>query len=251
MTDTQSAVAQAARMSQGERLVGIFTAPSRTFTDIRNGNRSWWLPFVIMALTAYLFFGVVVQRIGVEQTVQNQIQMSPRAQEQMAQASPEQIQKSMSFSIAITRIAFLASPLLGLVYALVISAVFLGTINFAFGGRARFPDVFAAVYYAWLPGVVQMLMGIAVVWFQAPESFNIKNFAPTNPAALFLDPASSRVLYTFASQMDVITIWTLVLLGIGVSTVAGVKRSHGYITVFGWWAIVVLFKVGAAAAFGG
>jgi hypothetical protein len=31
--------------------------------------------------------------------------------------------------------------------------------------------------------------------------------------------------------------------------VAGVKRNSGYIAVFGWWAVFVLFKVGWALAF--
>jgi hypothetical protein len=39
-------------------------------------------------------------------------------------------------------------------------------------------------------------------------------------------------------------------MGIGVSIVAGVKRSSGYIAVFGWWAIIVLVGVVWAAAMG-
>jgi hypothetical protein len=42
----------------------------------------------------------------------------------------------------------------------------------------------------------------------------------------------------------------MILMGIGIATVAGVKRSSGYITVFGWWALFVLIGVGWAAAFG-
>jgi hypothetical protein len=85
-----------------------------------------------------------------------------------------------------------------------------------------------------------------------PDTFNIKNFAPTNLGAfLFPNPAeANRVLYTLASSLDFVTIWTLVLLSIGVAAVAGVKRSYGYIAVFGWWAIFVLFGVGMAAITG-
>jgi hypothetical protein len=85
-----------------------------------------------------------------------------------------------------------------------------------------------------------------------PETFNIKNFAPTNLAALlYPNPAeANKVLYALTSSLDFVTIWTLVLLAIGTATVAGVKRSSGYIAVFGWWAIFVLVGVGFAAAFG-
>jgi len=41
----------------------------------------------------------------------------------------------------------------------------------------------------------------------------------------------------------------MILMGMGLAIVAGVKRTSGYIAVFGWWAIVVLVGVGFAAAF--
>ena len=44
-------------------------------------------------------------------------------------------------------------------------------------------------------------------------------------------------------------IWCLILTSIGVAIVAGVKRTSGYIAVFGWWVIGVLLGVGVAAAF--
>jgi len=85
-----------------------------------------------------------------------------------------------------------------------------------------------------------------------PETFNIKNFAPTNLAAFFYpNPAeANKALYALTSSLDAITIWSLILMGMGVAIVAGVKRSSGYVAVFGWWAILVLIGVGWAAAVG-
>ncbi len=80
----------------------------------------------------------------------------------------------------------------------------------------------------------------------APESFNINNFAPTNLGA-FLNPLDTNpALYKLATALDFTTIWSMVLLGIGIAIVAGVKRSSGYIAVFGWWAIIVICTVGWA-----
>jgi len=74
--------------------------------------------------------------------------------------------------------------------------------------------------------------------------------APTNLAA-FLNPAETNAaLYKLLTALDVTTIWTLVLLSIGLATVAGVKRNLGYIAVFGWWALITLAGVGSAAIFG-
>jgi hypothetical protein len=91
---------------------------------------------------------------------------------------------------------------------------------------------------------------ITILAGMAPESFNIKNMAPTNLGA-FLDPVeTNKVLYSLASSVDIVTIWTLVLLGMGTSIVADTKRGSGYIAVFGWWIVVVLISAGIAAVTG-
>jgi hypothetical protein len=250
MTQVDSAPSHASPLSQPRRVACALLEPSRLFNDIHDGHRSWWLPFILVALASYLFLGAVVQKVGIDQTVQNQIRINPKAQERLAQASPEQNEKAALAAARVMEATFMVSPLLALVYAVSISAVFLFTINFAFGGRARFAEVLAVSMYAWLPSLFKVLLGICVLWFQPPELFNIANFSPTNPAALFLDPAStSSALYTLASQLDLITIWVLLLFSIGLSTVAAVKRSSGFVTVFGWWAIYVVVRVGIAAVF--
>ncbi len=251
MSDVQSPPAEAASLNQLQRVTNTFLAPSKTFADIKRGNRSWWLPFILLALFSYIFFAAVSQKVGLQQVTENQLRMNPRVQAQMAQATPEQRARTENISIAVTKGIFLAGPLVGIIIALVVALVLLGTINFVFGGRAKFGQVFAVSYYAWLPTIVKWLLGIAVLYAgMAPESFNIKNFAPTNAGA-FLDPVSTNhALYALATSIDIVTIWTLLLMGIGLATVAGVKRSSGYIAAFGWWAIIVLISVGWAAAFG-
>lgn len=238
-------------LTQWQRLIYIFSAPSKTFEDIKRGNRSFWLPLIALALINYAFFGAVVQKVGIRQVTENQIRMSPKAQERMAQATPEQQEQGYKISDGITQGVFIAGPVLGLIVAVIVSAVLLGTINFGFGGRAKFGQVMAVVYYAWLPQMVKVLLGIVVLYAgMAPESFNIKNFAPTNIGA-FLDPVeTNKALYALATAMDAVTIWMAFVMSIGVATVAGVKRSAGYIAVFGWWLIIVFLGVVGAAVMG-
>jgi hypothetical protein len=131
------------------------------------------------------------------------------------------------------------------------SLVLMATINFGFGGRAKFSELFAVSYYAWLPEILRAILGTIVIYSgMAPESFNIKNFVPTNLGA-FLDPVeTNKALYTLATWLDAVTIWRLVLLGMGIAIVAGTKRSSGYIAVFGWWVLMLLIAVGWAAVMG-
>ncbi|KAA6460328.1 YIP1 family protein [Acidobacteria bacterium AB60] len=253
MTDTsvQPTAEGTPQLSQMERVMDVFTAPSKTFTDIKNGHRSWWLPFLIMLVLGYVFFFVVNSKIGMRQVSENQIKLNPKAEERMQNLSAEQRESQMKISAYVTEGIFAASPLFVLMMGIVISAVMLGTINFGFGGKAKFGSVLAVWMYAMMPSVIKTILGIIVIYAgSAPESFNISNFAPTNLGA-FLSPTDTNpALYTLATSLDVITIWTLALVGIGTSMVAGVKRSAGYIASFGWWAVIVIASVGWRAIAG-
>jgi Yip1 domain len=246
--EVQSAAEPTVGLSQWQRVADTFAAPSKTFEDIKRGNKSWWMPLLILAVVGYIFFAVIYSMIGMPQVVDNQVRLDPKATERMAQATPEQREMGAKISLYITEGIFIASPLMLMLIAAIVSVVLMGTINFVFGGKATFGSVYAVWFYAMLASIVKSLLGIVVILSgMAPESFNIKNFAPTNLGA-FLDPVeTNKALYALATSMDAITIWTMVLMSMGIATVAGVKRGSGYIAVFGWWAIIVLLSVGAAA----
>jgi hypothetical protein len=237
-------------LTQAQRVIYTFTAPSKTFNDIKR-NTSWWMPFLLLAIAGYILFGAVTAKVGMQQVVDNQMHLDPKTEAKMASASPEQKAMTAKISLYVTEGVFIANPIFLLIGVAILSGGLLATINFGFGGKAKFWAVFSAYLYATLPSIIKTLLGTIVIFAGLdPESFNIKNFAPTNVAAIFLNPATAnKALYSLASSLDLVTIWTLVLLSIGVATVAGVKRSSGYIAVFGWWAIFVLIGVGWAAAF--
>ena len=228
-------------LSEWQRVTNTFTAPSKTFEDIKRGHRSWWMPFLILAIVGYIFFAVVNTRIGMRTTAENQIRLDPKAEERMSQLTPEQRETQMKFSVYFTEGIFIGGPAVLLIIVAVGSLVLWGTVNFLFGGKATFGGVFATWMFASLPSIVKTLLGIIVIYAgTAPESFNIRNFAPTNLGA-FLNPAdTNKVLYSLATSLDIITLWCCVLMAIGVSIVAGIKRKSGYIAVFGWWAIMIL-----------
>ncbi len=246
----QPVAEQAPGLTQWQRVSNTFTAPSKTFADIKRGNKSWWMPFLIFTLVGYILFGVVASRIGMQQVVENQIHLNPKQEENLNE-HPEQREMTMKISLGITEGIFIGNPLLLLAIVAIGSLGIWATINFLFGGKATYGNIFTVWMYAGLPGLVKVLLGIIVIYAgTAPESFNIKNYAPTNIGA-FLNPLeTNHALYSLATSLDVVTIWTVVLLGIGTAMVAGVKRSSGYIVVFGWWALFVLIGAGAAAVMG-
>lgn len=248
----QPAAEVAPGLSQMQRVTNTFTAPSKTFADIKRGNKSWWMPFLLSALVTYLFFFAITSKVGWATVSENMVRMNPKTEERMSQLTPEQRETQMKGMRYGTEGVFAASPILfGLGFTALIAGVLLGTINFGFGGRATYGSVFAVCIYAFLPWLIRAVLGTIVLYAgTVPESFNLNTPAPTSLGA-FLSPQDTNIaLYTFATWMDFTTIWCLVLLGMGLATVAGVKRSSGYIAVFGWWALLLIISVGWAAAMG-
>jgi len=235
-------------LTQWQRVTNVFSAPSKTFEDIKRGNRSWWMPLIVASLAGYILFTAITLKIGWPQVVDNIMRMDPKTEEKLAQMPPEQRAAANKISIYSTEGSMIALP------AMILAVVALGslglwaTINFVFGGKATYGAVFAVWMFASLPDIIKSLLGAIVIFAgEVPESFNLKNPAPTNLGA-FLNPVEThKALYMLATSLDAVSIWSMILLGIGVATVAGVKRTSGYIAVFGWWALFVLIGVGWAA----
>ena len=132
------------------------------------------MPLLIMAFVGYILFAAVTMKIGMQTVVDNQIRMDPKAEERLANATPEQRAMSTKISLYITQGVFIANPLLVLAGVAVMSLGLWGTINFVFAGKAKYGSVFAVWMYAALPTIIKTLLGAVVIFAGvAPESFNI------------------------------------------------------------------------------
>src|SRR5579863_5525854 len=106
--ELQASAETSTGLSQMQRVTSIFSAPSKTFEDIKRGNKSWWMPWIILAIFGYLFFAVVSTKVGMPTVVDNQMKLaSEKQQEQMAQAPPEQRAMSTKIALYVTEGVFL------------------------------------------------------------------------------------------------------------------------------------------------
>jgi hypothetical protein len=244
--------AQAPGLSQMQRVTSIFSAPSKTFEDIRRGNKSWWMPIVLMVVTFAVFYGVVSTKITWTAVYQSEQKSAPEfAKRMQEQAPPESRAAQEKMGPMIQAVTAGLAPVGILIIDLIAAAVLMATVNFGFGGKATFGSMFTVTLYAGLVlWPLRWLLAAIAAFFTDPEAFSIHNPAPTNIGAFMPElKTGSLVLYSFLTALDALSIWCMVVTAIGVASVAGVKRSSGYIIVFGWWFIGLLIGVGAAAAF--
>jgi hypothetical protein len=234
-------------LTQLERVVDTFVAPSKTFEDIRR-SASWWLPFILLSILGFIYFAMLDKKVGFETVAQKQIAASPRAQ----QASPDQLAQSVKFSVVIFKVLAYGGPIFFLFIALIITLVLWGAFNFLLGGELRFGQSLAIVIYGWLPSMVTSILAITTLAIGDPDNFNINNPVATNPA-YFMDPVNSpKFLYGMATSLDIITIWTIVLMGLGFainSDKKKIKPGTAIATVAGIYFAYKLCTAGLAAAF--
>lgn len=233
-------------LSQIERVVDTFIAPTKTFEDIRDKSQSWWLPFVLTIAVAYLFFALVTVKVGWPQVVDNMMNADQKTQERLAQAPPEARANAVKLTLIITQVTVWATPVIAFVATLLGSLVLWGTINFVFGGKSKFWHIVCVWMFAGLPGLIKLFLGTVMLFVTAPDMFNLKNFAPTNLGA-FLPTDANKFLMVIATKLDITDIWGMVLLSIGLAIIAKVPRSSGYIAVFGWWFVILLLGLAGAA----
>ncbi|HVN19471.1 MAG TPA: YIP1 family protein [Dongiaceae bacterium] len=232
-------------LSEGARIVNTFIAPSKTFTDLRR-SAAWWAPFILISIFSIAFMFTIGKQIGFEQVSRNQIAHSARA-EQFDKLSADQQAKQIQVSVKIFQVFEFASPVVVLFFTLISTVILWATFKVGFSADTTFGQAYAIGMYAGLPGIIGAILGIISLFAGVnAEGFDINNPVGTN-LAYYLDPdTTSKFLRGMASSLDVLIIWTIILIGIGFSSTSKVKRSTAIIVVACWYLVWKLITAGLA-----
>jgi hypothetical protein len=237
-----------AGLSQVERVVDVFVAPSKTFKDILRSS-AWWLPCLLMVIFSLATAFVVDRQVGFDRVYQNQLNASPKAQDQMNQLAPDQRATRIAISVAFTKYISYSIPILLIVgfafYALILWACF----NFILGAQTSFGQVFATCFYASLPYLLVNVLVILTLYFGGnAEAYDYKYPAGTNLG--YYLPDVTPWLRALLARLDVIQLWTLGLVIYGMSIISKKTVVQSAMIVGTLWLMVTLFSMGGAALAG-
>lgn len=236
-------------LSQVARVADTFVAPSTTFADIRR-SASWWLPFLLVCIVSVGFAYTTLHKVGIAGLVDSTIHNSASLEDRVANASPADAAKIRAAIGKQFSFMYIA-PVFVLIMGLIVSGIFVGTANFIFGGRATYKQMLAVWFYGTLPLLFISLLTIITLFAgMQSDNFNVQNAVGTNVGYFLQGGSSPHWLVTLLSSVDVFAIWSAILLTIGISIVANIKRSSAAIVVFGWWAIYVLLQTARVAIMG-
>jgi hypothetical protein len=240
-------VAEPHGLSQIERVVDTFVAPSKTFNDILR-SQSWWLPFLIYLVVSAGFAFAVDQKIGFDSVAEQAVQQSSMAQSQMESLTPEAREQAIHRQAVATKYTSYVGGIFFLVFGLVGALLNWATINFGFGAKTTFGENLALQMYTSLPLAIKSLISIVLVFAGVgTDNFNMQNPVGTNPGFYFADSAAwVKTLLTF---FDVFGLWALALAAVGLACISGKSKGSAAIVVFGWWFVFMVVITGLVAAF--
>ena len=232
-------------LSQVERVVDTFIAPSKTFTDILR-SRSVWLPIVLSIIFSLATAWTMQKKVGFSQMYQTSLAQSPSQQEQMDSLPPDQRAARMKAGAAITEGIAYGYWAIGLIFAAIAALVLWGSFNFLAGAKTSFSEMFAVWIYAGLTGLVGAVLIVIMLLAVGGDNFNVQDPIGTN-LGYFLGADSAHWLKSLLGSFDLLVFWFMALLIIGTSIVAKVKRSTAAAIIIGWWALLIVVKTAFAA----
>jgi Yip1 domain len=234
-------------LSQVERVVDTFIAPTKTFTDILRST-SWWLPFLLAVVVTLGVTFAIDKQVGFERVVENIVQASPKQEEQLSSLTPEQREARVRIMAKGYRYTSYASPIFILAFTALGALILWGSFNIGLGARTTFGQMFCLWMYCSLPRLIGGLLTVATLYFGGnAESFDLKFPVGTNPG--YFMPDAAPWLKTLLGFFDVMGLWTLALLIIGTAIVARVSRGKAATVVLGWWLLILVVSVVSAVAF--
>jgi Yip1 domain len=234
-------------MSEPARVTGVLFDPAKTFEDIAR-RPTFVLPLLLTMIMALVFVTLIGQRVGWDRVVRQQVESSPSA----AQLPPEQREARIQMGAKVAPMFGYGFILVGLPIGYAIWAgILLGITKGIMAAPLTFKQVFSAIWWASIPGIIFSTLAIVVLYLKPPEDFNMNNPLVFNPGAM-MDPATPyKFLYSLATSLDLFFIWTLVLIGLGLKGASGRKLSTGgaMAAVFVPWLVWIFAKASLAGIF--
>jgi hypothetical protein len=231
-------------LSIGQRIVAVFTRPSQAWGGLET-RVQWWVPVLIFALVQVIGSTLLFERAMLP-TIRDQFDEQVANGEMSAQQA-ERAEDLMSGPVGRS---FLLIPTVVFPFVLILLTA-LGVmfgVGFLLGGTLRYRLALETVAWSSLINVVAALLLFVLAWTQ--ESFRSVHIGF---GAFLPEPETPNKLNTFlTSFLDGIgpfSIWSLVVMILGASTLSGKPRKPVALVLSVIYLVLVAFFSGLGALF--
>lgn len=228
------------------RIVGVLISPGETFESI--GRRPDWLvPLLIWIAISVASTMVVVPRLDYEPMYRSMLernsQLTEKQRDQQLDRMMESAEMGRKWGV------YAPAGTVPLMF-LVVGAIFWGSLR-AFGAENDFKQSFSVTIYAFTPQLLKAIISTVIATTRSSIDARMASSLLKSNLGAFTSPMDSPVMFALLSSVDLFTIWTIVLLAIGLSVISRFSAAKVAILVVVLYLVIVLFKVGMAMLLGG
>jgi len=231
-----------------QRLLGVFTSPSKTFEDIAaRPGWDWLVPVVLIMLGSFVLQSVAIPKIDFEQATKDQMKVMERfaknaSAEQRAEME-KRTREGMEAGKSPVRRAL--NTLFIVAFILIVPAIYRG-IAAAFGRKATYRKLLAGYAYTWMIYLIPIVLTILIVMTRSevdPNELNMARILKSNVGSLLDYESTSKPLLAILSSIDIFDIWGFIVGSIAVSKMTEFTRKGAYVVVGSVWGVYILIKV--------
>lgn len=206
----------------------ILLKPSKVCAWIKK-NPNWWIPASILIVVS-IIFTVVSTPLSLEVAQQQLLGRS-------SEMPPEQYDRTMQMlKSPIAMVIAAATTLIGMPLALLIQAGVLHLVISLFGSNASFRIGFAIVSFAQAPIIIRSI--VLSIYSLASSRLVKPGFS-----AILPDDHLSSPLGVFLARIDIFSIWSMVILAIGLSIAYRISKKKSGAIILGYWLVSTAFAV--------
>ncbi len=240
---TELPPAQEPEISLGDAMAGTFSEPGETFTAVKRSKKNYWLiPLLIVVVISILSSFLVMRDEELSSEIKDkqkkamseQFDKAVKEGKMTKEQADQQMEQSMKFMSGPMMIVF---GIIGSLFAVIIfffikALVYWGVFK-GLKGIASFKDVMNVLGLTGLITAVQLVVDTALAIMLGKLTANI------GPILLFTEEAVGSSIYKVLGHFDLITIWYLIVLGIGFGKVSELGTTKTTLIVFVLWLIWV------------
>ncbi|MBW3670516.1 MAG: YIP1 family protein [Acidobacteria bacterium] len=229
------------------RLFGVLVSPGETFESIGR-KPDWLIPLLVWIAISIAGTMVVMPRLDYEPMYRSMLERNSQLTEKQRE---QQLDRMMEGAELGEKWGVYAPVLTVPLMFLVVGTVFWGALR-AFGAENSFRQSLSVTIYAFTPQLLKAITSTAIASTRTTIDARLANaLLKSNLGAFLTSPTESPVMFALLGSVDLFTIWTIVLLAIGLSVISKFPAGKVAILVVVLYLVVVLVKVGFAALMGG
>ena len=193
-------------------MLGVFTAPARAFAAY-NRKPQIWIPLIVVVILVTIFTGIYAPY---------QSRASLELMRQSTKLTPEMLQifEQQSANASFVRSA-LTGAATGVIVTVIVALLAWMTGTFFFGGTSTFKKIWGVTILGGLIGSVGKMLMLPLVIAKNSIAVSL------GPAALYPSKDITSILFMILMYLDLFTIWSVIVSGIGYAAVFDFTRGKG------------------------